>query len=177
MSLLRHTTILTASLLLAAAVGTARADDVSMAGGSIHFSTPSNWVDIMQTQGDPEVHVFQVPDPSPTGNDTLARVTVTVKQAQDLAAFNTYRDAATARARQLTDYRAMPLPGDDPNGYAYTARENGEQIDYIEYYWFINGRAVQLRCVRPAQSQAGKAWMMAFDKGCHQLAAELARNG
>ena len=51
--------------LLAAAA--ASATDVSMANGSVNFSTPDSWLGIMQTDGDPEVRVFQVPDPSPTG--------------------------------------------------------------------------------------------------------------
>ncbi|WP_329740922.1 hypothetical protein [Dyella sp. A6] len=177
MSFLRHTTCLTAAVLLAAATGTASAADVRMAGGNVHFTTPSNWVDIMQTQGDPEVHVFQVPDPSPTGDNSLARVTVTVKQSPDLFTFNTYRNDADAKAKQLADYRAVPLPGDDPNGNAYTARENGTQFDYTEYYWFKDGHAIQLRCVRPATTQAGARWTSAFDKGCHSLAAQLGRTG
>jgi hypothetical protein len=173
MSLLRHTTVLTAALLLAGLAGTARAADVSMASGSIRFSTPAGWLDIMQTQGDPEVHVFQVPDPSPTAASSLARVTVTVKQVADLSGFSAYRSAADTKARGLTGYRAAALPVDDPNGNAYTARENDAQFDYVEYYWFRDGRAIQLRCVRPAESQAGAAWKAAFDKGCHGLAAQL----
>ena len=46
---------LAGALLLA---GSAYATDVSMAGGSVGFSTPDNWVTIMETQGDPEIRVF-----------------------------------------------------------------------------------------------------------------------
>ncbi len=56
--------VLASALVLASA---AHATDVSMADGSVSFSTPDSWVGIMETQGDPEVRVFQVPDPSPTG--------------------------------------------------------------------------------------------------------------
>jgi len=173
MSLLRHTTILAAALLLAGTAPLARADDVSMAGGSVHFTTPANWVDIMQTSGDPEVHVFQVPDPSPTATTSLARITVTVKKVADLSGFNTYRNGANARAQALTGYHPGARPADDINGNAYTARENGAQFDYLEYYWFKGDHAVQLRCVRPARTQAGATWTTAFDKGCHALAAQL----
>jgi hypothetical protein len=172
MSPFHRTTFLTAALLLAAAGG-ARADDVSMANGSVHFTTPADWVDIMQTQGNPETHVFQVPDPSPTASSSLARVAVTVRQVPDLSAFDAYRNAAEARARGLTGYSPAPKPADDINGSAYSARENGEQFDYVEYYWFKDSHAVQLRCVRPAQSQAGAAWKAAFDKGCHAIAVQL----
>jgi aminocarboxymuconate-semialdehyde decarboxylase len=41
--------------------------------GSVHFSTPSNWLGIMQVDGDPEVRVFQVPDPSPPARTTRSR--------------------------------------------------------------------------------------------------------
>ncbi len=76
MSFLR-TTFAVSALLLA---GAATATDIDMAGGSVRFHTPDPWVGIMETQGDPEVRVFQVPDSSPTGTTALARVTVTVKQ-------------------------------------------------------------------------------------------------
>jgi hypothetical protein len=45
----------------------APAADVSMANGSVNFSTPDGWMEILETDGDPEVRAFQVPDPSPTG--------------------------------------------------------------------------------------------------------------
>ena len=110
MSLLRHTTILAAALLLAGTATLAHADDVSMADGSVHFTTPANWVDIMQTTGDPEVHVFQVTDPSPTASTSLARITVTVKKVADLDGFNTYRSGADAKARGLTGYQPGVRP-------------------------------------------------------------------
>jgi hypothetical protein len=176
MSFLRNTgqigTALLGALLLA---GTGYATDVSMAGGNVNFSTPDNWLGIMQTQGDPEVRVFQVPDPSPTASTSLARVTVTVKQVDDANAFQQYVGNATAKAMGLTGYqsiRAFSNTG-GPNSYAYTARENDVQFSYSESYWFKGGQAIQLRCVRPAQSQAGASWSSAFDRGCDAIAARL----
>jgi hypothetical protein len=173
MSLLRLFTISAAALMLGGTATLARADQVSMADGSVHFSTPDSWIDIMQTSGDPEVHVFQVPDPSPTASTSLARISVTVKKVSDLSAFNAYRENASAKAQRLTGYRPAARPADDINGSAYTASENGAQFDYLEYYWFQGDRAIQLRCVRPARSQAGAAWTDAFDKGCRALASQL----
>lgn len=170
MSFLRNT-VLIGALLLA---GRAGAADVNMAGGSVSFHTPDNWVGIMETQGDPEVHVYQVPDPSPTAGSTLARVTVTVKQAADLADFQQYMSGAMAKARSLDGYQ--PAAGRaQPNGQAYTAKEAGAPFSYSERYWFVHNHAVQLRCVRPSQSQAGAAWTAAFDKGCDAVAASLQR--
>lgn len=165
------------SILLAGALllaGSAYATDVSMAGGSIGFATPDNWVTIMETQGDPEIRVFQVPDPSPTAGTSLARVTVTVKQIEDLPAFQQYVSGAMQKARALTGYRSADTQ-DGPNSAAYTAQESGTPYRYSERYWFINNHAVQLRCVRPERSQAGAAWTAAFDKGCDAVAASLAR--
>jgi hypothetical protein len=170
MSLIR-TTFLASALLLA---GTACATDISMAGGSVGFSAPDNWVTIMETQGNPEIRVFQVPDPSPTGGSSLARVTVTVTQVADLAAFEQYVGRATAKAKSLTGYQAAGHP-DGPNSYAYSARESGAAYQYSERYWFENNHAIQLRCARPARSQAGAAWSADFDKGCDAVAASLAR--
>jgi hypothetical protein len=171
MSLLRSTplAIAFAAALLA---GGAHAADVSMADGSVHFSTPDNWLGIMETQGDPEARVFQVPDPSPTGKNSLARVTVTVKQVADVNGFNQYRSEATAKAMALPGYKAAAVPP-GPNSNVYTAQENATAFSYTEHYWFKNGHAIQLRCVRPSQTQAGADWKAAFDKGCDAIAAQL----
>ncbi|MDE2155971.1 MAG: hypothetical protein KGJ32_08800 [Xanthomonadaceae bacterium] len=163
------TAVLATTLLLA---GAAHATDVSMAHGSVNFSTPDNWLDIMETQGDPEVRVFQVPDPSPTGKNSLARVTVTVKQVADVNSFNQYMAEATAKALALPGYKAAAVVP-SPNSETYTAKENGVRFSYSERYWLKNGQAIQLRCMRPMLSQAGDAWQTAFDKGCQAIAAQL----
>lgn len=161
-------TILIAALLPAAA----HATDVTMGGGNVNFSTPDSWLGIMETQGDPEVRVFQVPDPSPTADSALARVTVTVKQVADVSGFQQYVSGATQKAKALKGYQPSANSG-DPNSAAYTAQENGAPFVYSERYWLKDNHAIQLRCVRPAQSQAGAAWSSAFDKGCDAIAARL----
>lgn len=172
MSLLRSTTLAIAFAAGLLAVGGSRAADVSMAGGSVHFSTPGGWLGIMETEGDPEARVFQVPDPSPTGRNSLARVTVTVKQVRDISGFQQYMGDATAKALALPGYKAAAVPP-SPNSNLYTAQENGAEFSYVEHYWFKNGQAIQLRCMRPSQSQAGAAWKAEFDKGCNAIAAQL----
>ena len=157
------------SLLL---VGPVQATNVSMAGGAVTFHTPDSWQDIMRTEGDPEAQVFQVPDPSPSGKNNLARVTVTVMQTPDIAGFNQYKDAAAAKAKLLPAYRASSGTS-DPNEVLYSARENDSEYHYVEHYWFKSGRAIQLRCVRPAQSDSGSKWTLAFDKGCADIASQL----
>lgn len=157
------------TLLLA---GPGHATEVSMANGMVTFHTPDDWVDILDTQGDPEVHVYQVPDPSPTGKISLARVTVTVKAIGDIAAFQQYVGASSAKAMALTGYKAnAAVPG--VNSYTYTAQESGIQYSYSEHYWMKDGHAVQLRCARPQQSDAGAAWKASFDKNCEAIAAKL----
>jgi hypothetical protein len=159
---------LAVGLLIAAA---ASATDVSMANGSVNFSTPDSWLGIMQTDGDPEVRVFQVPDPSPTGQTVLARVTVTVTQVSDLDEFHAYQNQAATKAAALPSYKAVSTA--DPDNLSYTAQEAGVASSYRERYWFKDGHAIQLRCVRPQQSQAGAAWIAAFDRGCDAIAARL----
>jgi len=151
--------------------GAAHATDVSMAGGSVTFSTPDQWMGIMETQGDPEVRVFQVPDPSPSGSSSLARVTVTVKQVGGAGDFQQYVAGAMSKAKALTGYQASG--GGAADNFVYTAQENGAQYSYSERYWLKDNHAIQLRCVRPAQSSAGAAWRAAFDKGCDAIAARL----
>ena len=168
MSFLRNTLFIGALLL----AGSAHATDVDRAGGSVSFHAPDHWLSIMEIQGDPEVRVFQVPDPSPTASSSLARVSVTVKQVGDLNSFQQYVSSATLKAKALTGY-APGASADGPNSYRYTARENGAQFSYSERYWFHNNHAIQLRCVRPVESQAGKQWGTAFDQGCDAIAASL----
>ena len=173
MSLARHTASIAAALAITLLLaGTVQAAEVSMANGSVSFSTPDSWLNIMETQGESEVRVFQVPDSSPTGKTMLARVTVTVTQASDIDGFHQYMSEATAKAMALPGYKAATLPP-GPNSNIYTARENGEAVNYVEHYWMKGGHVIQLRCVRPAQSQAGAGWTTSFDKGCEAIAARL----
>ncbi len=152
--------------------GTLHAADVNMAGGSVNFRTPDGWVDILDTQGDPEVHVFQVPDPSATGKISLARVTVTVKQVPDVSGFQQYMGTASAKALALPGYKSAAV-APSPNSFVYTAQESGVPYSYSEHYWFKNGNAISLRCLRPTQSEAGAEWKAAFEKGCDAIAAKL----
>lgn len=173
MSLARHAisiaVVLAATLLLSSTV---QAADVSMANGSVNFSTPDNWLNIMETHGESEVRVFQVPDSSPTGKNTLARVTVTVAPASDVNSFHQYISEATAKAMELPSYKASAVPP-GPNSNVYTARESGETSNYVEHYFLKGGHVIQLRCIRPEQSQAGAEWKAAFDKGCQAIATSL----
>jgi hypothetical protein len=164
--------IVTMALLLGGTT-VAQADDVSMASGSVHFSTPANWVGIMQVDGDPEVRVFQVPDPSPSASSTLARISVSVKQVANLQDFNDYVGGAVAKAKQLKDYQPGQSASGDQNSFVYTASESGTPYTYVERYWFRDGHAIQLRCARPSSSQAGQEWATTFDKGCNSIASTL----
>jgi hypothetical protein len=161
------------ALLALAGITVAHADDVNMASGNVHFATPSNWVGIMQVDGDPEVRVFQVPDPSPSASSTLARVSVTVKQVANAQEFTDYVNGAIMKAKNLKDYQPGSRASGDQNSFVYTASESGTPYTYTERYWFRNGHAIQLRCARPSASQAGQAWAATFDKGCSDIAANL----
>ncbi|MEP7187409.1 MAG: hypothetical protein ABI767_16370 [Rhodanobacter sp.] len=173
MSFLRTTTsiafLLVTSVMMA---GNVHATDVSMAGGGVTFSTPANWMGIMETQGDPEARVFQVPDPSPTGKNSLARVTVTVKRVQDINGFHQFMAEAEAKSMTLPGYVIAKVPP-SPNSNMYAAQESGTDFSYVEHYWLKNGYAIQLRCVRPSQTLAGSSWNTEFDKGCESVAAQL----
>ena len=172
MDCLRSTVVAAVFAIGLLAAAPAPATDVSMAGGSVSFSTPDGWMDIMDTDGDPEVRAFQVHDPSPTGQTVLARVTVTVKLVPDINGFRSYMDQTKAKATALPGYRAAPQNATS-NSVSYTAREAGVASSYREFYWYKDGRAIQLRCVRPQQSQAGAAWTTAIDRGCDAIAARL----
>lgn len=173
MNFLRSTTVMALVLITAVMmVGTAHAADVSMADGNVTFSTPANWMGIMETQGDPEARVFQVPDPSPTGKNSLARVTVTVKRVADISAFQQYMAESEAKSMALPGY-AVAKVAPTPNTNKYSAQENGAGFSYVEHYWLKGIYAIQLRCIRPSQTLAGSSWNVEFDKGCESVAAQL----
>jgi hypothetical protein len=165
--------MIVATVLLFGGIAVAQADDISMASGSVHFSTPANWVGIMQVDGDPEVRVFQVPDPSPSASTTLARVSVTVKQVANMQDFTGYVSDSVAKAKNLKDYQPGQNASGDGNSFIYTASESGTPYTYVERYWFRDGHAIQLRCARPSASQAGQEWAATFDKGCSSIASTL----
>ena len=148
----------------------APATDISMAHGNVHFSTPDNWLDILDSDN-PEVRAFEVPDPSPTGQTMLARVTVTVTQIPSLDGFHAYQNEANGKATALPGYKAIDTA--NPDDLSYTAQEAGVASHYHERYWFKGSYAIQLRCVRPLQSQAGASWTATFDRGCDAIAARL----
>jgi hypothetical protein len=164
--------LLIAVALLLVCDGQAAATDYSLAAGSVRFSAPGTWPQIMEkADGDPQFIAFQVPDPSPTGHQVLARVTVTVHAVSDAQAFKTWFDAGLAKARGLPQYKSGSAAGS--SRFIYTAMENGQRLYYRESYYFKGNEGVQLRCVRPLASQAGPAWTADFDRGCDAVARSL----
>jgi hypothetical protein len=164
-----HRKLLRALPLILATVlaGPAAATDVAMGDGAVHFTVPDNWSLIMQSSGDDESQVFQVPGSS-NADATLARVSVTMKKAVNLIAFQQFSGDMRNRATNLKEYAAGKPKA--PTENVYTAKEGTVKLDYYERYFFTNGYAVQLRCVRPT----GDAKFAAtFDKGCAAVAASM----
>ena len=164
--------LLTCVALVLAFGGQAAATDYSLAAGNVRFSAPDTWPQIMEkADGDPQFIAFQVPDPSPTGHQVLARVTVSVHAVSDAQAFKAWVDAGLAKARGLPQYKSGSAAGS--SRFIYTAMENGQRLYYRESYYFKGDQGVQLRCVRPLTSQAGPAWTADFDRGCDAVARSL----
>lgn len=150
----------------------ALATSYTLGGGEVHFSVPDNWPMIMeQMQGDPQFIAFQVPDVSPSGKRVLSRATVTAQQVADIAKFRSWVKIRARKSHKLPDYKAGKRQ--NPRRFVYHARENGLRMRYYERYYFKNGYAVQLRCLRPQHDQSGQAWQSAFDRGCKQIARSL----
>lgn len=154
-------------LALALTGASALAADVSMAGGEVRFHVPDSWISIMQSQGETESQVFQVPGSS-AADATLARVSVTLQKAPSLLVFQQFDRDFRDRASHLTEYKAGKAT--TPTEHVYTAKEGSARLDYYERYFYANGYAIQLRCIRPS----GDAKFAAtFDKGCADVAASM----
>lgn len=143
------------------------AADVAMGDGVIHFTVPDAWSMIMQSSGETETQVFQVPGSS-HADATLSRVTITLKKASDLRAFQVFSGEMRSRATNLKDY--APGTPKAPTENVYSAKEGNTKLDYYERYFFANGYAIQLRCVRPDGDAKFSAM---FDKGCTDVADSM----
>lgn len=156
--------LLTALAFASPALG---ATDVSMAGGNIRFPVPDSWVPIMQSQGETESQVFQVPGSS-VADATLARVSITVQRVPNLNGFQQFAGNMRSRASALKEY--APGKAASPTENVYTAKEGAVKLGYFERYFYSNGYAIQLRCVRPSDDARFGA---TFDKGCAEVAARM----
>lgn len=154
-------------LALILAAPAAGATDVAMADGVVHFTVPETWSLIMQSSGETETQVFQVPGSS-HADATLSRVTITLKKAADLRSFQTFSGEMRSRATNLKDYAAGTPKA--PTENVYSAKEGTTKLDYYERYFFANGYAIQLRCVRPDGDAKFSAM---FDKGCADVASSI----
>lgn len=140
--------------------------------GNFMLSVPDGWPRIMQSMGDPETMVFQAPDPAPSAENPLARVTVVSQRVRNLAAFRQFVDENTNHAHALPGFKADKQRSTPTHAY-YTANEGKVRQAYVEHYAFHDGYAIMVRCVRPSHSQAGVAWTQNFDKGCAGIVASL----
>jgi hypothetical protein len=145
----------------------AAATDVSLAGGAFHVTVPDNWVPIMQSEGETETQVFQVPGAA-AADATLARVSITLQQVPNLNGFQQFSGNMRSRASGLTEYAAGKAAS--PTENVYTAKEGKVKLDYFERYFYSGGYAIQLRCVRPT---GDAKWNASFDKGCADVAAHM----
>lgn len=144
----------------------------TLANGNFGFYVPNGWPRIMSTQGDPEMQVFQYPDPSSTSQNALARVTVTSQHVPDIASFQALIDEESSRAQSLSDYH-LDKQLSTSTRFHYTATDGSVTQTYVVHYYLHDGYAIQVRCVRPTWSQAGAAWIKAFDKGCAAISDSL----
>jgi len=159
-------------LLAVLAPSACLASQFTLVNGNFSFSVPDGWPRIMQTRGDPETMVFQVPDTSPSRQESLARVSVTSKQVRDLTAFQAFVAEDTAHAQALPGFQ-LDKQRSTPTAYYYTATEGSAEQTFTAHYYFHDGYAVQVRCVRPSHSQAGNEWTRAFDEGCARITSSL----
>lgn len=155
---------LTALLFASPALG---ATDVSMMDGAIRFAIPDQWVPIMQSAGENETQVFQVPGAS-AANATLARVSVTAQKVPNLNGFQQFAGNLRSHATSLAEY--APGKANSSTENVYTAKEGAVKLQYFERYFYSDGFAIQLRCIRPADDAR---FSTAFDKGCADVAAHM----
>lgn len=160
--------------LLCAAAGAAHAADFKLNGGVVGFSAPSDWPVIMQmTEGSPQVVAFQVKDPADTGTGEASRVSVTTRKLDDAQAFQDFVNASIEKAKQTPGYEHDG--GSDGGSLRYSGLNAKTRYQYRESYFYRNGVGVQLRCMHPVLKGTTSTWLSAFEKGCDEIAASLAK--
>lgn len=159
-------------LSLALAAPVCMASQFTFSNGHFTLTVPDGWPRIMQSHGNPESMVFQVPDPAPADHNALARITVTSQRVRDIASFQQFVATNINHARALPQFNADKRRSGNTDLY-YTANEGRMQQTYTEHYVFRDGYAIMVRCVRPSRSSAGATWTSAFDKGCASMTASV----
>jgi hypothetical protein len=146
----------------------AHAADYTLDDGAVKFSAPDAWTPLMEKHdGDPQFLALQVPGGGAGG--TLARITVTTQHVGDAQGYQQFLDDEVAKARRLPGYTGGA--GGNVPKRRYSALENKQKNDYVEYYAYRAGLGIQVRCVRPAAAPA--AWISTFDAGCEAIAKDV----
>jgi len=149
----------------------AHAADYTLDDGAVRFSAPDAWTPLMEKHdGDPQFLALQVPGAGLEG--VLARITVTTQHVADAQGYEQFLDNEVAKARRLPGYTGGA--GGNTPMRRYSALENKQKNDYVEYYAYRNGLGIQVRCVRPASPPA--AWSSTFDAGCSAIAKTALRD-
>jgi hypothetical protein len=160
-------------LLLAAAPG-ARAADYALESGAIRVHAPDAWPAIMQkTEGDPQFVVLQVANPQ--SPDTLARISVNVREVGSAVAFQDYVKTELSHAEHSAGYKEAPARKGDSATLRYTIDEDNERQVARLSFWHKGSHAVRLSCMRPEGAPASAQWLRDFEHGCDDLAAQLAK--
>lgn len=168
----RHNFLFTLSLLLVGAAPACLAAQFALANGGIRFTVPDGWSRILQSPGDPEMQVFQDPDPMARSKDALARVSVISQSVPDIISFQALVNEENNRARSLPHYQ-LDKQRSSATHFYYTATDGSVEQTYEVHYSLLNGYAVEVRCVRPARTETGTGWISNFDKGCATIAGSL----
>lgn len=146
----------------------AYAADYSLDDSAVKFSAPDDWTPLMEKHdGDPQFLALQVPGAS--AGAVLARITVTTRHVADAQDYQQFLDEEVAKARRLPGYTGGA--GGNVPMRRYSALENKQKHDYVEYYAYRSGLGIQVRCVRPASAAA--AWASTFDAGCSAIAKSV----
>lgn len=168
----RRNVLFTLFLVLAGAAPACLAAQYALANGGIRFTVPDGWSRILQSPGDPEMQVFQDPDPMARSKDALARVSVISQSVPDIISFRALVEQENNRARSLPHYQ-LDKQRSSATHFYYTATDGSVEQTYEVHYSLHDGYAVEVRCVRPTRTGAGTDWIRDFDKGCATIAGSL----
>lgn len=141
--------------------------------GRVHFSVPPDWAAIMEkTEGNPQLVVFRVPDPSAEGSEDMASVTVKTQALRGQATYGALVQEEFELSKQQTGYeRDGAATGE--NVHQYFVLRGGTRYRVHDRFRENGGVWVHVRCQRPLLAATTPAWTQSFDAACQQVIGSI----
>lgn len=139
--------------------------------GRVRFTVPPDWAAIMEkTEGNPQLVVFRVPDPTAEGSEDMASVTVKTQALRGTATFGGLVQEEFELSKQQTGYE-RDAAGAGENVHQYFVQRGPTRYLVHDRFRENRGVWVHIRCQRPLLAATPTTWNQQFDAACQRVVA------